>query len=298
MSVRIGLVGAGAIANAHAQSCWDLGLPFGLYARGHGGDFAQRWSVEEHGTYESLLDACDVVLVATPTPTHEDLVLTAFDHGRDAICEKPLTLDSEAAVRLAEAASQSGRQLLPAHVMRWYPAYAGIHNRVLAGEVGWLSRLYLSRGGSAPWQPWFHDESSGGLVTDLLIHDYDQAMWLAGDVAEVRANQWYDDGGQHAHVELTHRGGVVSDVDGTWAPPGMSFGSSLHVAGEHGSLHHDSNDPAGWYESPYTSQLRDLVSAITEGTTPRVTLADGIRAVRVAEAVRTSLSAGEPAQVT
>ena len=297
MSVRIGLVGAGAIAHAHAQSCLDLGLPLGVYARGHGADFAQRWSIEEYGAYESLLDACDIVLVATPTPTHEELTLTALAHGRDVICEKPLTLDTTASLRLADAASRTGRRLLPAHVVRWLPAYAAIHERVVAGEVGWLTRLHLSRRGASPWQSWFHDVTSGGLVTDLLVHDYDQAMWLAGEVSEVRAHRWFDDRAEHAHVELTHRGGVVTEVDGTWGPEGMPFAASIHVVGETGTLDHDTAAPTEPYESPYTSQLRDLVSAVADGTTPRVTLDDGVRAVRVAEAVRASLDRGEPVRL-
>jgi myo-inositol 2-dehydrogenase/D-chiro-inositol 1-dehydrogenase len=292
MNVRIGLVGAGAIAHAHAQSCWDLGLPFGVYSRGHAAEFALRWSIEEYDTYDSLLDACDIVLVVSPTPMHEDLVTTAFDQGRDVICEKPLTLDTAASLRLADAASRTGRRLLPAHVVRYFPPYAAVHDRVVAGDVGWLTRLHLSRRGAAPWQSWFHDASSGGLVTDLMIHEYDQAMWLAGDVSEVRAHQWYDDLGEHARVELTHRGGVVSEVDGVWGTPGTTHSSRIHVAGEAGTLDHDSTTPSDPYESPYTAQLRDLVSAIKDGTTPRVTLEDGIRAVHVAEAVRTSLGTG------
>ncbi len=298
MSLRIGLVGAGAIAHAHAQSCWDLGLPFGVYARGNAGEFAQKWSIEEYGTYESLLDACDIVLVASPTPTHEELVAAAFAHGRDVICEKPLTLDGAASLRLADAASRAGRQLLPAHVVRYFPAYATIHDRVVAGEVGPLTSLRLSRRGASPWQSWFHEESGGGLVTDLLIHDYDQAMWLAGDVSEVRATRWYDDGGEHARVELTHPRGVVSEIDGTWGPRDMSFASSIHVTGESGTLEHDSTAPTEPYESPYTSQLRDLVSACTNGTAPRVTIHHGIRAVQVAESVRTSLMTGRPFPLT
>jgi myo-inositol 2-dehydrogenase/D-chiro-inositol 1-dehydrogenase len=298
MNVRIGLVGAGAIAHAHAQSCRDLGLPFGVYSRGHAAEFAQRWSIEEYDTYEALLDATSIVLVASPTPTHEDLVLAAFAHGRDVICEKPLTLETAASLRLADAALRAGRRFLPAHVVRYFPAYAAIHDQVAAGAVGRVTHLHLSRRGASPWQSWFHDESSGGLVTDLLIHDYDQAMWLAGEVSEVRASRWYDDDGEHARIELTHGGGVLSEIEGTWGPQGTSFSSSIRVDGEAGTLDHDSTSPTDTYESPYTSQLRDLVSALTDGTTPRLTIDDGIRAVQVAEAVRTSLSTGEAVALT
>ena len=294
MSVRIGLVGAGSIGHAHAQSCLDLGLPFAVYARGHAHDFAERWTIEQYGTYEQLLGNSDIILIASPTPTHEELILAAFDHARDVICEKPLTLDVATSQRLADASVQAGRQLLPAHVVRYFPAYAAIHEQVVAGDVGCLTGLRLSRRGTSPWQSWFHEPAGGGLVTDLMIHDYDQALWLAGDVSEVRASQWYDDGGEHARVEVTHASGVVSEIHGTWGPEGTRFASSIHVTGESGTLDHDSSTPTEPYESPYTTQLRDLVNACTHGTTPRVTLADGIRAVRVAEAVRESLRSDEP----
>ncbi len=290
MSVRIGLVGAGSIAHAHAQSCWDLGLPFAVYARGHALDFAERWSIEQYGTYEQLLDNSDIVVIAAPTPAHEELVLAALARGVHAICEKPLTLGVDASLRLAEAADRAGRQLLPAHVVRYFPAYAAIKASVDAGTVGRVTALRLSRRGASPATPWFHDEhASGGLVTDLMIHDYDQAAWLAGDVAEVSATHWYDADGEHARVLLTHESGATSEVEGGWGPPGTPLRTQLHVTGDTGTLDHDSLAEAAHAESPYTTQLRDLVSACTDGTSPRVTLADGIRAVRIAEDVRAAL---------
>ncbi len=289
MTVRVGLVGAGAIAHAHAQACRDLRLAFAVYGRGHAADFARRWSVEELATYDALLEACDVVLVATPTPSHEELVLAALAGDRDVICEKPLTLETATAQRLADAASAAGRHLFPAHVVRWFPGYAAIRDRVASGELGPLTSLRLFRGGTSPRKAWFHDESGGGLATDLMIHDYDQAMWLAGDVESVAASRWYDDRGEHVHVELTHRWGVTSKVDGTWGPEGTPFSTSIEVRGEAGVLRHDSLEPAGPYESSYTAQLRELVGACTQGTPARVSVEDGIRAVRVAEAVREAL---------
>jgi myo-inositol 2-dehydrogenase / D-chiro-inositol 1-dehydrogenase len=261
-----------------------------VYARGHAHDFAERWSIEQYGTYERLLDNSDIILIASPTPTHEELVLAAFDHARDVICEKPLTLDVATSQRLADASVLAGRHLLPAHVVRYFPAYSTIHEQVVAGDVGRLTSLRLSRRGASPATPWFHDEdASGGLVTDLMIHDYDQAVWLAGDVTGVSATHWYDADGEHARVLLTHESGATSEVEGGWGPPGTRFRTQLHVTGDAGTLDHDSLAEAAHAESPYTTQLRDLVSACTDGTTPRVTLADGIRAVRIAEAVRAAL---------
>jgi len=295
MSVRIGLVGAGGIAPEHAQACRDLGFPFAVYARGHGGTFAERYGIVEAATYDDLLDQSDIVVITAPTPAHEELVLAALARGRDVICEKPLTLGAAASLRLAEAADRARRQLLPAHVVRYFPAYAAIKEQVAAGAVGRVTAVRLSRRGASPDTSWFHDEeASGGLVTDLMIHDYDQAAWLAGDATTISATHWYDDEGEHARVTLTHTGGATSEVEGGWGPPGTPFRTQLHVTGDLGTMDHDSLGDPSPSESPYTAQLRDLVSACTDGTTPRVTLADGIRAVRIAEAVRAALRSGEP----
>jgi len=295
MSVRIGLVGAGGIAPLHAQACEDLGYSFSVFARGHAQELAVRYGIAETATSEELLDHSDIVVITAPTPAHEELVLTALARGVHVICEKPLTLGVEASFRLAEAADRAGRQLLPAHVVRYFPAYAAIKEQVDAGAVGRVTALRLSRRGASPTTPWFHDErASGGLVTDLMIHDYDQAAWLAGDVSGLTATHWYDADGEHARVLLTHESGATSEVEGGWGPPGTPFRTQLHVTGDAGTLDHDSLAEAAHAESPYTTQLRDLVSACTDGTTPRVTLADGIRAVRIAEAVRAALRSGEP----
>jgi len=98
-----------------------------------------------------------------------------------------------------------------------------------------------------------------------MIHDYDQAAWLAGDATTISATHWYDDEGEHARVTLTHTGGATSEVEGGWGPPGTPFRTQLHVTGDLGTMDHDSLGDPSPSESPYTAQLRDLVSACTDG---------------------------------
>jgi len=53
-------------------------------------------------------------------------------------------------------------------------------------------------------------------------------------------------------------------------------------------------DPA---EDPYFTVLQDLMAAITTGSPPRTTAADGAQAVRIANAALASAESGQPVEV-
>src|SRR5699024_8983003 len=124
------------------------------------------------------------------------------------VCEKPLTLTGEDARAVVDHAERAGRLLLPAHVVRFFPQYAAAQRAVAGDAIGTPAVLRFERTGSSPTQPWFADESrSGGIVMDQMIHDIDQAIWLAGPVETVYARQSVASGTdtvRTAHVVLTH----------------------------------------------------------------------------------------------
>src|SRR5690625_6822175 len=100
-----------------------------------------------------------------------------------------MALSTEDAQELATRAERAGRLLLPAHVVRCFPQYATAKAAIDRGAIGQIAVLRFERTGSFPTQPWFGDESqSGGIVMDQMIHDMDQAVWMAGDRKSTRLN--------------------------------------------------------------------------------------------------------------
>jgi predicted dehydrogenase len=79
-------------------------------------------------------DGVDLVSVCTPTPTHVELALAAIEAGKHVLVEKPLALSSDAARRVADAARGSGRIVMPAMCIRFWPAYAWVKRAVDSGE--------------------------------------------------------------------------------------------------------------------------------------------------------------------
>jgi myo-inositol 2-dehydrogenase/D-chiro-inositol 1-dehydrogenase len=222
------------------------------------------------------------------------------------------------AAEMADAAASAHVGLFPAHVVRYFPAYAALRAAVDQGVLGELGVLRFSRSGAHPTAAWFADEAlSGGVVTDQMIHDLDQARWIAGEVATVSAVATRAAGADQpmaaAHVTLRHTSGAITLASGVWGPPHLTFTTEFSVTGTHGNLAHSSReedhyltdlrnpeaasgflpavDPA---DDPYYLELRDFVDAALGGAAPRVSAQDGVAAVELAEAAARSIATGQP----
>jgi len=317
-TLRVGIVGTGGISRAHLPGWQALGAE--LHCTSHEGAeaFAAESGASVHADLETLLAAVDVVDVCTPTPEHPGIVRAALDAGKDVVCEKPLALTGEEARELVAHAERVGRRLFPAHVVRWFPQYAAAERALETGAIGTPAVLRFERTGALPDRDWYADEErSGGIVMDQMIHDIDQALWLAGDVVSVHARQHVaasDPTVRTAHVVLTHRSGALSHCRGFWGPPGTQFRYTFALAGDRGRLEYDSAADAGiafdevasarqatgdgflpdvsTMEDPYAAEIAEFARAITVGGPLRVEAADGARAVEVSRAALDSLRTG------
>ncbi|MEI3843214.1 MULTISPECIES: Gfo/Idh/MocA family protein [unclassified Microbacterium] len=319
-TLTVGLIGAGGISRVHADAWRALGATGYVTSLQGAEAIAEEYGFTVVSDVDALIDLVDIVDIVTPSSTHADLALRAIARGRDVVCEKPLAATAEQAQRIALAAEQAGVRLFPAHVVRYFGEYAAIKAAIDAGRLGTVAVQRFSRAGSAPRTPWFFAESTGGgVIRDLMIHDIDQAIWFAGPVTSVYAVQnppTVDDRVPTpvtAHLVLTHRSGVISHLHASWVAEGMPFRTSVEVAGSEGRMRHDSAEdaavrtdavlaegstdylpPMSPQESPYYAEIADFVAARREGRDARITPADGIEAVAVAEAAYASIAAGAP----
>lgn len=331
----VGLLGAGAMARAHLPAWLALGARITvLSASGRAADFARPYrdrGVTVARDLGELLGGCDIVDICTPTPSHRELALAAIAAGRPVVCEKPLALTTEDAALLARTAEAAGVPLFPAHVVRYFPAYAAAAGAVAAGRIGTPSALRFTRGGAYPvWAPWFADPAlSGGILVDQMIHDMDFARLLAGEVVRVHARVRvgrFTDGHGPGHPTasgtalLTHASGAVSRLLGVWGRPGLAFRTTFRVSGPDGVLEHDSASGAeaaaaggpeaaadgsdveapgsASPESPYLTQLREFAAAVAGGPPPGVSAWDGVAAVRIATAAAESARTGKPVELS
>lgn len=318
--LRVGIIGTGGISRVHAPGWIAAGVELHAHSAAGAEEFAAAFGARVHPTLDALLEAVDAVDICTPTDTHADIVRAALAAGRHVVCEKPLTLDPSDARDLAARARAAGLHLLPAHVVRYFPQYVAAQRALADGAIGTPAVLRFERTGTMPAQPWFADEArSGGIVMDQMIHDLDQALWLAGPVTSVNAVQSARmSAGREvrtAHVQLAHASGAISHCRGLWGPVGTRFRTTFSLAGDAGRLDHDSTENTGirfdevaaasrtagdgflpdvtGMPDPYTAEILELADVI-RGRRPRarVDAEDGVRAVEVAAAARESLRSG------
>lgn len=306
MPLTVGLLGAGMMGREHLRQFRALGAQVLVWSRSGAQSLTAQLGGTPVSSLEELLRSADVIDVTTPTTTHLEFGLAALAAGKHLICEKPLARTVADAEALAAAAASADRLLLPAHVVRWFPEYRTVKNEVDAGELGELQQLRFFRGGAYPTSPWFGDRArSGGVVVDLMIHDLDQARWLAGEVVRVEAVREEGVAAGHpfekASVTLTHASGARSRVDGAWGAPDSRFTTEFAIRGAAGARAHSSRQPAApgtaHDESPYLAELRDFCAAIETGARVRVSPADAVEAVRLATAALDSIDSGRPVEL-
>jgi predicted dehydrogenase len=211
-TVRIGVVGAGAIAQlAH--------LP--VLAKMRGAELvavcdndrpkaralADRFSVPDVFTdIEDLLelDELDAVVVATPNHLHEPHVLSALAAKRHVLCERPLSLSSRGVERILAAAARVDRTVTVANNHRYRTDVQTLSRFIQGGELGKIAGM---RAGAyhfkRPAEGWRHRraESGGGAFLDHGVPLLDLALWLADFPEPIRVSTHMDRGRGSSAVE-------------------------------------------------------------------------------------------------
>jgi predicted dehydrogenase len=296
--MRIGIIGAGSMGATHVEA-WahTPARVVGILSRTlpNAAKLAAQCGARAYASLDEMLPHVDVVDICTPTGLHLEQTQAAAYAGKHVACEKPIARTVEQAEKMITVCREAGVKLLIAHVVRYFDAYAEARDRLASGELGRAQLLSLSRLGRMP-SGWFADlEVSGGVLLDLMIHDYDFARWVAGDVADVQANlatlEVDSVPAQHALVKLTHTSGAVSSIEGSWVNPGP-FRTSFRIAAERGLLQYDTALSAGGGRNPYITQAQAFYETLAHDAPLRVTAQDGLEALRIALAAIESARVG------
>ena len=331
--MRVGIVGAGSMGNAHAAGWRAAGAEIKGVASlddGSAQRLAQACGARVYTGLETLLPDVDVVDLCVPSDLHASMTMRAAEAGTHVVCEKPIALTMGDARAMTAACERAGVRLFVAHVVRFFPQYRAAATAVQAGQLGQLGVLRLRRLSYAPRRgesSWFDDETrSGGIVLDLMVHDLDYALWLAGPATRVFATsvKSTDPTAPNDYVQATVRfeSGAMALVEGGWAyPPGL-FRTGFDLAGRdgliewdsdstesiHRALHADGADAAAevglpltvMAEDPYTTEIKHVHDALQHDRPFDVSPQEATAALQLGLAVRASLRSGRsvvPAEV-
>lgn len=331
--MRVGIVGAGAIARIHATQWLKLPVHFaGCFDRHpeRAAAFCAQFGGRAFATLDELLANIDLITICTPTEGHHAAVITAAKAGVAIICEKPIARHLRDGEEMIAACEAAGVPLFVAHVLRFFPVYAQAKRTLESGVIGAPGVIRTTRAGAHP-QPgayfsshFYTDrERSGGAAIDLAIHDIDYQRWLAGDVERVFARGLTFAGkpyADQAHILLRFRSGAIGHIDANWALPlGVSH-TSLEIAGNQGLIEWDSLQPAPMisaiydsgqpaqlrqistnaiaeYDDPYYAQLAHVLTCLKQKQPFMVTPNDALMALKCSLAARESMRSGLPIEL-
>lgn len=320
--LRFGLIGTGRIGQVHAVNIAaspDTALAWVADPVLDGAHrVAERFGGRATASATELIGSgeVDAVVIASPTPTHIDLIAACLDAGIPALCEKPIDLDLARVDALRPRVAASGVPVALGFNRRFDPAFAEVHARVAAGEIGALEQLtIISRDPAAP--PAAYIGVSGGIFRDMTIHDFDMARFFLPDIVEVTATGTSTfDAGAREHGDLdtavtvlrSSTGAIVTIVNSRHSASGYdqrleAFGSlgSLQVANAGTSLVSASNATQVEARPPYqdffleryalsyAAELAAFVQTVRGEPSASSTFEDGRAALVLADAAQRSI---------
>lgn len=265
----------------------------------------------------------DAVYISTTNEKHLEQALQAIAAGKHVLCEKPLAMSAEDAVRMVQAAAAKGVTFATNHHLRCSGSHRAVRDLITAGRIGRVLSLRVFHAVHLPphLQGWRIDNpaAGGGVIPDITVHDADVTRFLLGeDPVDVVAQMTASGMGQ----------GVEDSAMSVWSMPSgaMVFthesfthpfaGSGLEVHGTEGSIFARgvmTQRPVGEVElvtaagreavpyvptDLYTTGVAEFIAATQGRGQPAATGADGVKSLTVAFAVREAARTGQRQTIT
>ena len=308
--LRVAVVGVGHLGKHHARIL--AGLPDVRLVGVVDPDAARAAEIAAaHGT-EAFTDAAalpevDAVVVAAPTDVHAAAAAPFLARGISALVEKPLTRTVAEADELIALAARHGAILAVGHSERFNPAVIAALPHITAPGFVEVHRLSGFRERSLDID----------VVFDLMIHDLDVLLAAIGtEVTEIQAvgvpvlSPRID----IANVRLTFASGCIANLTASRisfdtirkvrffqprAYIGIDFAKKeaemYRVVVGAGGAAIDGGKLDVTPAEPLQLELADFVDAVRTRRAPRVSGADGRRALALAHRITTLMAGGAPA---
>lgn len=200
--IRIGIIGAGFARTTQIpgfKACEGARIvAIASARRQHAEEVAREFGIENVASdWRTLVarDDVDLVSIVTPVVTHSEMTLAALDHGKAVLCEKPMAMTADEALRMTERARAAGVLALIDHELRFLPARMKMREMIQRGDIGKVrhAKLTLRSDSRAdvnrPWDWWSDKTQGGGALGAIGSHVIDGWRWLLGaEVSEVFCN--------------------------------------------------------------------------------------------------------------
>ena len=294
MTLRLGVIGTGAIGRDHMRRCTRALAGAAIVAASDVDGAVARRALDDAGAdgrvYDdghALIRASDVdaVLVTSWGETHEEYVLSAIGAGKPVFCEKPLATTASACRHIVDAEMRAGRRMIQVGFMRSFDqGYRELREVIRSGAIGDVLLVHAAHRNAASVERF----STEMAISDTLVHELDIFRFLLED-EYVSAQVIFPRTARHAPAHLrdpqivlleTMRG-VRIDVE-IFVNCRYGYDIQCAVVGENGVAHlpepasvsvrregrHASAVLADWsdrFSAAYDRELRAFIETAADG---------------------------------
>ena len=326
--LNVGVIGLGRLGRVYARDLAGripetrlvaVADPLGNLAK----EIAEEFDVPQSYTDPlAMIDDTnvDAIVIVTPTHIHREQVIAAAKSKKPTFCEKPPALSLAEVAEMKTAIEKSGMFFQMGFMRRFDAGYAAAKKQIDDGRIGMpLVFKATSRDPFRPSLEYANPASSGGMLIDMGIHDFDLARWFMGDVETVSAI-----GATIAYPELA----TVGDIDNAIASLTFTSGKlgvvdltrsgiygydiSTEILGLEGTIRIGylretpivvmtkangvSHDTVPYFmerfRDAYTNQLQNFAQNVLQGKPAPITIDDGMEALRVGVAATRAQAKG------
>lgn len=191
MSLKVGIIGNGGIANSHMSGYLALGDRVEVIAccdinEEKAVEFGKKYNIPNvyNNCFEMLkAHDFDMISVCTWNSAHCECTIAALNAGCNVLCEKPMALNAKEAELMKAAADKAGKLLMLGFVRRHgndAKKALELAESGILGDVYFAKASYLRRCGFPGG--WFGDKSlaGGGPLIDLGVHIIDLTRYVLG----------------------------------------------------------------------------------------------------------------------
>ncbi|MCX6346315.1 MAG: Gfo/Idh/MocA family oxidoreductase [Armatimonadetes bacterium] len=227
MSIKVGFVGAGGVANAHMNmlaSIEDVHIAAITDSdRDRAESAAMLYLARPYADYREMLESekLDALYVCVPPFAHGEQEILAASKGIHVFVEKPVAIDIDIARRTRDAIIKSGVVNCVGYHWRYQSNTSRVIRMFKNKTIGMVQGYWMGGMPGVNW--WRQKELSGGQVVEQTTHIFDLIRYICGEVTEVyaafstRASQDIDDftGYDVGSVALKLANGAVGSVSNT-----------------------------------------------------------------------------------
>lgn len=180
----------------------------------------------------------DIVIIATYTSSHLQILRDCLAEGKHVLCEKPLATTLEEGDQFVREVKSSSSKVLIAHILRHNESYNRIRKLIRDGAIGELRLIRMSQNHHAMnWERYKRLMQDCSPTVDCGVHYYDIVEWITGDrITEVSGfgTKTQDDAPRANYTFVSYRmaGGAVGYYEAGWGETLRSSGEKEFIGTE------------------------------------------------------------------